>query len=481
MQNSIKRPLVLFLLLLTFLPLTPSVKGEWSDVVYDVKEGTDIYGIRPLDPDCALEITHTTLTYNIFDLPKESYSSDKELSEYSATVTVSHSISNPTENDITATLCFPLGVYPQYASDADEDVFCSEYLSRYGITVDGEKADITVRHTYMNTSIAEQLARLRSDYRSDTIYSANTKVTVYNYKVTDTEAECYGVLILPYKAHSSSRVIVAPTTYSRAESDLLYFGARINEAEGDNTFSVYCIGEPLNDTVNSVVYSGQHSQNQVSGTVTLESTETITLEELIMTNYTAESSISEDDWYDAIIDYILADWKNGPLPASVGRLKLPNKYFMRWYLYDITVPAGETVTSEISAPVYPDINLSIKPYVYKYYYSAISSSLQSDDWTLDVEVVTPYYMTDVFGCLTDYEKTENGYRLSTDSSSGQFELSTDPEPIDMAEKRHNAGFTIAFIGLCVVMLIFVGIMITPIIFLIVVIVKWIRKRRSKGG
>ena len=42
MKNSIKRPLVLFLLLLTFLPLTPSVEGGWSDVVYDVKEGTDM-------------------------------------------------------------------------------------------------------------------------------------------------------------------------------------------------------------------------------------------------------------------------------------------------------------------------------------------------------------------------------------------------------------------------------------------------------
>ena len=110
----------------------------------------------------------------------------------------------------------------------------------------------------------------------------------------------------------------------------------------------------------------------------------------------------------------------------------------------------------------------------------ITAALNDGENELKVVVVDDAD-SDVFGYLTDYEKTEKGYRLSTDSSSGQFELSTDPEPIDMAEMRHNAGFTIVFIGLCVVMLIFVGIMIAPIIFLMVVIVKRIRKRRSKGG
>lgn len=472
-MKSIKRKTAVFLLVLVVLvPCIPTAIWGVLDPVYTIHEGSCTYGVSPLDVNCPLELKNTKLTFNINEFPKTDYASDEALLEYGGKLNARYEIYNPTDSAVTATLAFPLGSYPDYTNETYRSDL---HLSQYSVAVDGEIPEITLRHTYLSSY--SKYSKLLNGYKTGPLYAPNAKVTVYNYKVTDTEGVCYGVLKLPDEVHNDTRMIIAPGDY-RSALDGLCFGAKIDEASGENSFSVYCVGEPYPETVETAVYKSEHTEERVKGTVTLDSTEVITLKELVMTHYSADSGISEVDWYNAVLDRVIADWKNGPLPADIRYLKLPERRVMRWYLYEVTVPARGTAVNEITSPIYPDINVSMDPYVYTYCHDTVPA----EDWAgvggMELEIITPYFITDSHA---DIQKTENGYAATRDGllSYMKFRVSADPEPADLAVRRQNSMIGGFFAVVLIVMIIMAAIPVMAVVYIIVLIVKRIRKPRKE--
>ena len=138
----------------------------------------------------------------------------------------------------------------------------------------------------------------------------------------------------------------------------------------------------------------------------------------------------------------------------------------------MTVPAGETVKNEVTAPLYPDIDDHFDPAVYTYNYLLSPARGWAGFGTLDIEIITPYYLieSDIF---PKFEKTESGYATSLGGlPSGEltFSLSADPDP-----DRRITPYSLLGIGLyAVIICVTVAL---PASVIIVVTVILLQKRR----
>ena len=98
---------------------------------------------------------------------------------------------------------------------------------------------------------------------------------------------------------------------------------------------------------------------------------------------------------------------------------------MRWYQYEIEIPAKSTIVNTVTAPLHPSINLKWTPAVFGYTYLLSPAKTWTKFGNLDIEIHTPYYIIDDKNGFT---KTQTGYELSLDGLPNgelEFTLSTD--------------------------------------------------------
>lgn len=113
---------------------------------------------------------------------------------------------------------------------------------------------------------------------------------------------------------------------------------------------------------------------------------------------------------------------------------------------------GERIVNEVTAPVYPSINGRWTPSVYGYTYLLSPAQTWTQFGTLDIIINTPFCL--IKSSISDFKKTENGYRLSYNGLPSQeleFSLcrTENPEERWHGIQGHTPVLSI-FIGMAVV-------------------------------
>ena len=194
---------------------------------------------------------------------------------------------------------------------------------------------------------------------------------------------------------------------------------------------------------------------EINGTMTLESREELSFRDLALSKWSADSGVSEIDWYNAIVAMLTGSsdstgsnlhlWEFGSLDLS--------RYLMRWYEYEISVGPGERIVNTVTAPIYPSIDGRYEPPIYEYTYLLSPAKTWAEFGNLDIIVNTPYYMiTD--GEVIAFEQTDSGYSVHlTGLPEGELTFTLCSESTTKIPVRNGGGIPadILLIGAAVLM------------------------------
>ena len=475
MKNSIKRPLVLFLLLLTLLPLLTSV---WAR-----SYGT-AYGIVAKGGDSPLTVQSAKLTFDIPSFPQN----DAVIHEDLATITADYFIHNPTSEPITTTVAVPICNYGD--CDFAQKGFTNE---GHGITVNGVKVDAQLRHAYKEEryrdlqSILLQADYLRDEGFSDGIYSLDAVVTEYELELKETDQPCLAVFSV--SSLGSERMILVDGEYARIEDSYaksMKYSFYLSPKNGNTTVKLVCIGYPLETVCQlPILYTDSSLKTRAEGRMVVTKKNKTTLREFALRNYDPESGVSEADTVNAVVDYANVTRMEGMLPKIDKALNV-SEHLRGWYQYELTVGAGETVKNSIVAPLHPYlINNFMDPYEYCYIYRVDALNSWSEFGKMDIEIITPYYLTNQER-FKEFEKTEKGYAVTLDGIPQYdiyFHICSDPSPerVPMEDDIFGDGTYISalLISSLILFIIIAAVPLTVVIVITVHIIKRIITARRK--
>lgn len=411
-------------------------------------EGSPSAGVSVSDADCPLEVEHEKLTFDIPHFPEHFGDDEEKLKNYGAKVTAEYSFYNPAAYDVTATLAFPFGDRPDYIYP---ELF-KKAADRYDITVNGEAVEKRVRHTntryYGDFDIDKELPKIRDGYASDRFFATDLRVTEYVYEFEKIERkEDYA----PYAAFEincaeNTRVMVSNANGFDRDGERVRVGLFVRDYD---RVSVYAIGEEFSSeqSPNWTFYSDGGMEKTIEGRALLMGTKVTSFLDFATRDYTEESGVSKVDWYNAVVDNLNEHNTYGGKYLGITE-KFSERDLMRWYEYDITVGSGERLINTVTAPLYPMIDDGFEPSVHVYDYLASPAKTWKKFGSLDIEIKTPFYMTDN-GDLA-WEKTDGGYKLNLSGlpeNEINFSLCAEEKP----KRVKNVGFVmiIAFIVLIV--------------------------------
>ena len=451
MKLNFKKSICLIICAILISTLSPikananSAQAHW--------QGVDSTGAIFMGDNCPIVVTNEVLTLDIAEFPASYYQDINVFLKYSGKVTAEYTFYNPTDLTLTATLVFPFGQQPDYAYIYDPQTGTSVTnadVQKYDITVNGEAIEKNIRYTLKPSSIqfdlSEDLPRLSNTYIKDTFYSHEMTVTKCTYIVGGANKE--GLIDKDkYRAANvafdwdggdgSSKIYFPEQSGFHTQDD--GDGRFGMWAENGDIFSVYVIGQPLSAPFVMKCYKngGVKDGEEIDGIVSLIDTNTMTLEDLALEGWSEETGITKVDWYNATIDAFKYGGKGNPkynyvLIDSYG-INISSEHFatslMRWYEYTITLPPKESITNTVTAPLYPEIDLTYDPDVYSYTYLLSPASTWATFGELEININTPFYITE--STLDGFTKTNTGYTLKLEglpNAELEFSLSTSENP-----------------------------------------------------
>lgn len=454
--------------------LANSAQTRWT--------GTNASGAIVTDLECPIVVEHELLTFDIGQFPESYYWDISEYLAYSGSVTAEYTFYNPSDYTVDATLVFPFGAIPDYG-----EVMHSELngplgyydTEKYDITVNGVPIEKTLRHTLSyrgeQFELDEDMARLHDGFMDDPFYSPDMPVTQHIYLPSDVDEENYTVATAAFVLSadaSKTKVYVENMSGGKLLDDGVLLTAWVQAGE---PFSLYVIGEPLEQMPEWKFYENGTCDKEIKGTmvsVPVEPTaEPLTLKEFLLKEYDPDSGILDYDWYNAmLISLSHAEWKYGALSGVDVGFDISDN-LMRWYEYEITVAPRERIVNTVSAPLYPGINGRYEPPIYDYTYLLSPAQTWAEFGSLDIIVNTPYYMTE--SALEGFEWNNPGYELHlTGLPEGEltFTLCAEKNP-SVSRDGYAATIILLF---CVPV-----IAVIAVIVITVIIVRTIRKKRSK--
>lgn len=410
--------------------------------------GVDSTGAVVVSGNCPIRVTKEVLTFDIAEFPAQYYRDQEQLLAYSGKVTAEYTFYNPTDMTVTATLAFPFGTQPDYASTIyDEET--QSYLTyadteKYDITVNGQAIEKKIRYTLQwdrQFDLSRDLPKLHDTYVNDAFYKPDMTVTKYTYIVggvnkdglIDEEKYPAAMAAFDWNGGNGNTKLYFPEMngfHTQKDGD----GRFGRSSDNGDVFDVYAIGQPFSEPLAWKCYKdgGVEDREVIDGTVELIGTETMTLEEFALEKWSEDTGVSKVDWYNAVID---AFDENIGGNAVYNYIDASFQYgfernLMRWYQYEITVEPGQSIVNTVTAPIYPAINLRYEPDIYSYTYLLSPASTWAAFGELEIIVNTPFFITE--NSLDGFEKTDTGYRMTRNGLPGgelEFTLCTEENPI----------------------------------------------------
>ncbi len=430
----------------TSLVSANSARTSWS--------GVDSTGSFVTDEDCPVTVEQELLTFDLTEFPENYYQDESSFLDYSGKVTAQYTFYNPADYTVTARLAFPFGGFPDYGfENYDETMDTLVYADdtqKYAITVDGKEIDKQLRHTlfasYEQFDPERDPERLRDGFTDDPFYSPDLPVTLYTFTLSDFDDEAWtaaNVAIDLPAFDGKTRYLLVEQSGGGSLPD---GGGRASVwAENGMDIHLYVIGEDSAQLPEWQFYQngGTRDGEEIEGTVTLSETEMMTFQDLALSEYNPTGTISESDWYNAIVTLFNehSDHKFSFIQLAemtTNDLLNISSQLMRWYVYELTLEPGQTLVNTVEAPIYPSINQQDEPTIYGYTYLLSPAQTWTEFGDLEIVINTPYYLT--ASTLEGFEKTQTGYSLSLDrlpESDLIFSLSAKQPPVI------KAGFIIA--------------------------------------
>ena len=361
-------------------------------------EGVDSAGAIVRDGGSPIIVEKELLTFDIQEFPNNHYSDLDSYLAYSGKVTAEYTFFNPADYTVTATLLFPFGCEPMYATNE----YYGKDTEKYDILIDGQPVEKVMRYTlssgFDQFELETDLALLHDDYVTDSFYTLDLPVTKYVFMPGGVDTETYGAADAGFdmvRDDPERRIYFVDQNglHTQDDGDLrVHSGVENGEA-----ITVYVIGQDYAEFPQWKFYQdgGVEDGEEIDGTMTLESREELSFRDLALSKWSADSGVSEIDWYNAIVAMLTGSsdstgsnlhlWDFGSLDLS--------RYLMRWYEYEITVGPGERIVNTVTAPIYPDIDSRYEPPVFEYTYLLSPAQTWAEFGNLDIVVNTPYYMT----------------------------------------------------------------------------------------
>ena len=382
-------------------------------------QGVDSLGTVIMEEHCPIEVQHEKLVFDIPDFPSNHYGSLESFKEYSASVSATYTFYNPANYAVKATLAFPFGELPYYAPYVyDEETGEKEPFpdtEKYAITVDGKEIEKKLRYTLSGASsfdIYNNLLYLGDTYVDDDFYKADLPVHIYYYEVSGISSEYKSAYAsFTHNSDKTKTRIWVESANCKTDEQGSVFGKFVSNG---NVIAVYVFGEELSYTPNWTVYERASKEKVITAEIQENPIKrrTMDFEKFAFTcyfgNYTEQSTIPIVDWYNAVVYSMNANATNYGVVEDYGLLRI-ERSFMRWYQYEIEIPAKSTIVNTVTAPIYPSIDVKWEPSVYGYTYLLSPAKTWSKFGKLDIEINTPYFIIDDKNGFT---KTETGYAMS---------------------------------------------------------------------
>ena len=436
-------------------------------------EGVASNGALVNETDCPIEVAGENLTFNIVDYPQIR----DESPNYNSNVVAEYTFYNPADYDVNMQLVFPFGTIPYWVRDDYVDT------EKYSVYVNDIKVERGIRAVYADRysqfDLATDLAKILDTRKQIKQFADDTPV--YKYSVRSQFYHNYaeeeiGVQYATYATYGTAIVVPADVGYYSPNDSSKFYA----EIYGDKQMNIYSIGSLLSENFFKPSYyveviektdGYRRTNKEVEGTTTYSFLEELTFEDLIFSCYDEKSGINRTDYYNAVADKISKSVFNNRV-NGIDLFDITNETLM-WYQYDVSVPAGQSVTNKVVAPLYPTVNEHYSPTVYEYTYLLSPAASWADFKNLNVTINTEYYLLDT---------SLNGFAKNDDNSyTARFETLPDSELTFSLCQSANPELDD---GSDIVVLIILGIIFVPLglillVVLIVVPVSSVRKRRKR--
>lgn len=394
-------------------------------------KGTTATGAIITDGDCPIVVEHETLTLDLTSFP-EQYYSENDTVDYSSCVTAAYTFYNPSDMSVTARLFFPFGTKPHYMPDDTPE-------SEYTVTVDGSPIERTVRHTLSGYDeqfeLSRDLGRLSDTPHADERFFPEQTVVCRTYRVEGLDRSVSASNIAFDLKPSDNVCILWPEltgAHTQSDGDI-----RLSAWSSDlDTFTLYIIGGDIEPQWTCYKNGGVKNNEVISGGATLVETSTTTLRTLALSKRPDDSPVSENDWYNAIIDRFNLHAPGSRVIGDTYNILDLSHTLMRWYEYSITLEPGQRITNTVKAPIYPSIDAGYEPSIYTYTYLLSPAATWKSFGTLDIKINTPYYLyltkddkSDPTSLASSLTETEDGYTLNLDElPEGELICALTPGP-----------------------------------------------------
>lgn len=397
-----------------------SAQTSWS--------GVNATGSYVTDENCPVTVEKELLTFDLAEFPENYYPDEQSFLDYSGRVTAQYTFHNPADYTVTMKLAFPFGGYPGYGYegyDEQSEMFLfADDTAKYTITADGVEIEKTLHHTLFNRwdqfDPERDPERLRDGFTDDPFYSPDLPVTLYTFTLSDFDDEAWtaaNVAIDLPAFDGKTRYLLVEQSGGGSLPD---GGGRASVwAENGMDIHLYVIGEDSAQLPEWQFYQngGTRDGEEIEGTVTLSETEMMTFQDLALSEYNPTGTISESDWYNAIVTLFNehSDHKFSFIQLAemtTNDMLNISSQLMRWYVYELTLEPGQTLVNTVEAPIYPSINQQDEPTIYGYTYLLSPAQTWTEFGDLEIVINTPYYLHE--SSLSGFEKTETGYAYSQD-------------------------------------------------------------------
>ncbi len=434
--------------------------------------GSAASGVTVTDENCPVTVESELLVFDITEFPEKYYSEDEEaaFNEYGVKVTAQYSFYNPADYDVDMNVVFPLGFLPDYYPRTVKDD-----TARYNITADGVPVERRLRHTfspYPEFNADNEIALIIDGYKKDGFYSPELAVHKYVLTVKNLQnTDAYSVYAETYIVDDAERRIIADANGYGGDD----YGQKLGwTVRAGDTVEIYSVGKELD--VSGLdwwfsYYDGRGKKRVTGGEMVVDDkgAQTMTFAQFAERFKAENSAVSETDWYNAVVD--CANFYESD--KRFVRKDLLNLHLLRWYEYDLSIPAGGRLVNAVTAPMYPHIDGGYEPSVYSYKYLLSPAQSWAEFGKFEVRINTPFFLSG--DGVLPFEKMDYGYRCHRDGlPDGELTFS-----LCEAEHPKYVGGGSGWIWVFIPVAIIVGIVLLTAVPAAVLLVYVIKKNKAK--